>query len=126
MAYPLGHVGVGVTATVVLLFVTGAYRFRAALFVALLGGAWALVPDLHLVFASLEPLHFSPLADLFFFHRLLDTVVDPVDSWAFAGFAFCLALLSCGALTAAQYAVRPGSVGESIGAGGERRDRTSR
>lgn len=134
MAYPLGHVGVGAAATVALLLVTGTYRSPAAPFVAILGGAWAITPDLHLVFDSLDPLHSSALADLFFFHRLIDVVIDPTDTWTFAGFALVLMVFAFGALAAAQYAAcsdpdtttkqnADAVVGSS---GGERRNRTSR
>lgn len=51
--------------------------------VAILGGIWAMIPDAQklspVLQSELWKLHYSPLADVFWFHRWLD-VVDSGDS----------------------------------------------
>jgi hypothetical protein len=82
MSIAIGHfvVGAAVTTVVVTLFVPGVSYPRT---VVLAGGGWAMVPDFHQVSPvareTLFAFHNSPWADLFLFHRTLDTL-DATDS----------------------------------------------
>jgi hypothetical protein len=71
-------------------------RVRYPRLVAGLGGGWAMVPDVHwlspVAAETLKGAHGSPLADVFWFHRVLD-VADPTDSKAVAAAAVAGLLL---------------------------------
>lgn len=76
--------------------------------IAVLGGVWAMVPDVHWVApvyaAEPKAAHGSVLADLFWFHRTLDRL-DPTDSKAVA--AVLLALLFAVTFVAERRGYRP-------------------
>ena len=82
MSIAIGHfvVGAALTTVAVTLLVPNVSYPRT---VVLAGGGWAMVPDFHQVspFAreALLEFHRSAWADLFWFHRTLDTL-DPTDS----------------------------------------------
>lgn len=65
--------GVGMT-TLIVYFVYPRLSYQRT--VIILGGAWALVPDLHYISpafnGSLRDLKFTILGDVFWFHRVLD------------------------------------------------------
>jgi hypothetical protein len=65
--------------------------------VVLAGGAWAMVPDLHWVSPvareELRAFHYTPFADLCWFHRTLDRA-DPGDSKAVAALALACFLVA--------------------------------
>ena len=44
------------------------------------GGIWAMAPDIGKIIPSLDFLHNGWWADIFWFHRFLDTKIDPTDS----------------------------------------------
>ncbi|MBX0287502.1 hypothetical protein [Haloarcula salinisoli] len=82
MSIAIGHfvVGAALTTVVVTLFVPGVSYPRT---IVLAGGGWAMGPDFHQVSPvareALFEFHSSPWADLFWFHRTLDTL-DATDS----------------------------------------------
>jgi len=87
MSIAIGHfvVGAALTTIVVTLFVPNVRYPRT---IVLAGGGWAMVPDFHQVSPiareTLYEFHqSSPLTDLFWFHRTLDTL-DTTDSNAIA------------------------------------------
>ena len=92
MSMALAHFTLGAAATTVLVtvFVPVVWYPRT---VVLIGGVWAILPDVHWVSPvagrQLYALHSSPWANVFWFHRTLDRV-DPTDAKAFA--ATCVAL----------------------------------
>lgn len=82
MSIALGHFAVGATMTTLLVtYLVPTVRYPRT--ITLVGGVWAMVPDVHWVSpvarGPLYDLHFSPWADLFWFHRTLDGL-DPGDS----------------------------------------------
>jgi hypothetical protein len=82
MSLALAHFAVGAAVTTLLVtFLVPTVRYPRTL--ALVGGGWAMLPDLHQVspvaVAPLRAFHGSPWADLFWFHRTLDRL-DPTDS----------------------------------------------
>jgi hypothetical protein len=99
MSIAIAHfaVGAGLTALVVAAF---APRIWCARTLSLLGGVWAMVPDLHWVspvaHRQLIALRTSAWGDLFWFHRALD-LLDPADSKAVgaACVAFFVAATAC-------------------------------
>lgn len=100
MSMAVAHFAVG--ATVTLLVVTYTLpRVRYPRALTMLGGIWAMVPDVHWVApvyaAELKALHATPLANLFWFHRAMDAV-DATDSRSFA--AVLVALLFAATLLA--------------------------
>ncbi|WP_255197380.1 hypothetical protein [Halorarius litoreus] len=72
--------GAAITVLVVTYLVPGV---RYPRLVALLGGVWAMVPDVHWVSpvaaAQLKAIHGSPVVDVFFLHHTLDAL-DAGDS----------------------------------------------
>jgi len=97
MSIAIGHfvVGAALTTAAVTLFVPDVSYPRT---IVLAGGGWAMIPDFHQVSpvareALFEFHQSSPWADLFWFHRTLDTL-DATDSNAVAA-----ALLSVFILT---------------------------
>ncbi len=93
MSMAIAHfaLGAGLT-TLAVAFLIPNVRFPRTLVLA--GGGWAMVPDFHWVSPvaadRLRDIHqTSPLTDLFWFHRTLDTL-DPGDSKTVAaGFVLC-------------------------------------
>ncbi|WP_158055650.1 hypothetical protein [Halorussus halophilus] len=86
MSLSVTHFAVGATLTVLVeTYLVPNISYPRA--IAILGGIWAMVPDaqkLSPVFQSeLATLHYSPLANVFWFHRWLD-VTDSGDSVAVA------------------------------------------
>lgn len=82
MSLAITHFAVGGTlTTLVLLYLLPPTRYARSL--VLVGGLWAMVPDVHRispVFATqLRAFHGSTIADAFWLHRTLDAV-DPGDS----------------------------------------------
>jgi len=90
----IAHFAVGAaTTTLLIAFVIPTIDYQRTLI--LIGGGWALLPDIHWVtpIAATEIHRFhdgSPWIDLFWFHRFMDQV-DPMNDRAIA--AVCLALL---------------------------------
>ncbi|MFC7251171.1 hypothetical protein ACFQJ5_15160 [Halomicroarcula sp. GCM10025324] len=87
MVLAIGHFALGATLTTVLVVLLGS-RVPFPRTVVLLGGGFALLPDLQqidpLAGPTLAAFHNSAVADLFWFHRTLD-VLDPGDSALVAG-----------------------------------------
>lgn len=82
MSLALAHFAFGATVTtLVVTFLVPTVWYPRTL--VLLGGAWAMLPDLHQVspvaVAPLRAFHRTPWADLFWLHRTLDRL-DPTDS----------------------------------------------
>lgn len=95
MSLALTHFAVGAALTaLVLTYLVPGVRYPRLL--TGLGGGWAMVPDVHWVSpvaaTTLKGAHGSPLADLFWFHRALDTA-DPTDSTTVAAAAVAGLLL---------------------------------
>ncbi|WP_276259210.1 hypothetical protein [Haloglomus litoreum] len=95
MSLAITHFAVGAALTaLVLTYLVPGVRYPRLL--SGLGGGWAMVPDAHWVSpvaaTSLKAAHGSPLADLFWLHRALDTA-DPTDSKAVAAAALAGLLL---------------------------------
>lgn len=86
MSMAIAHFAFGVTATTLLLLITGLHgRVERDGIVGILGGLWAMIPDVHQVLPFGRWLHRSAFADLFWFHGLLDAF-DETDSVFVAAF----------------------------------------
>lgn len=83
MSLAIAHFAFGAAmTTLVVMLLLPDLRFSRTL--VLVGGGWAMVPDLHQISpagqAQLYEFHrTSPVVDLFWFHRTLDSL-DPADS----------------------------------------------
>ena len=82
------HFAVGASCTAVAVSAV-APDLRGRYVVIVLGGFWAIVPDVHWIVPVLRPvtkpvIHDSPLADLFWFHGTLDAW-DAGDSAVLSG-----------------------------------------
>ncbi|WP_135304757.1 hypothetical protein [Haloarcula amylovorans] len=99
MSMALGHFAFGAAMTTLLITVlVPTVRYPRTLF--LVGGGWAMLPDLHWVSPvftqQLRSIHqTSPWVDLFWFHRTLDQV-DASDSKAVAAGFLVLFILTTG------------------------------
>lgn len=70
----IGHFAFGFTATVVVLVVFGLYRrIRRLGLVGVLGGLWAMVPDVGMLLPGNPALDHAPWVNVFWFHYFLDT-----------------------------------------------------
>jgi hypothetical protein len=71
---------------------------------AVLGGGFALIPDINKLYAHplLDALHNSVIANVFMFHHLLDTV-DPTDDIGFAAYLLLLAVMQIVGLSMITY-----------------------
>jgi len=75
MVFAIVHFTVGFVSTLALLWLLPITRYRLS--IAFLGGIWALVPDGSKIFggsfgAVVETIHDGTLANVFFFHGVLD------------------------------------------------------
>lgn len=90
MSLAIGHFAIGVGSTLILLVVTGLYKRPTATGLAILGGLWAMLPDIHWVLPHADlasaayMIHGHAVADVFFFHTTMDAI-DATDSRVFAG-----------------------------------------
>ena len=74
MSSAIGHFAVGATGGLVLLLVTGLHRRTAQDgAIAIVSGFWAMIPDIGIVLPGLSGTDRTPLANLFWFHYVLDT-----------------------------------------------------
>lgn len=94
MSMAIAHFAIGALTT--LLFTKAfASRFVTSPTMLIGGGIWGLVPDVHWVTPVggelLYSFHHSILANLFFFHRVIDRL-DPENSRPLAAFSLCLLL----------------------------------
>lgn len=80
MSLGITHFAVGAAGTAIIIAIAApTIRYRGTLIV--LGGVWALIPDVGKLYAhpTLLTFHDSRFADLFWFHRTMD-LYDPTDS----------------------------------------------
>jgi hypothetical protein len=74
MSMAIGHFAFGFTATVVILVATGLHRrLRRPFLIGVVGGLWAMVPDVGEFLPGNPPLDHTPWVNIFWFHYLLDT-----------------------------------------------------
>lgn len=83
MSQALGHFAVGAAGmTILIALVPLRVPFRQT--VVLLGGGWAMAPDIYKLAPTytgwMEAIHDSTAGNVFWFHRLLDGL-DPTDSY---------------------------------------------
>jgi len=95
MSLAITHFAIGATLTAILVWlVAPTYRYRGTLTVA--GGIWALVPDFYYIspvfFSELRGIRGSPLGNVFWFHRYLDSLVKGRGSRRTAGVAIAVLL----------------------------------
>lgn len=98
MPQALAHFAVGMAlTTIVLTILWPAVRYPRLLVIC--GGIWAMLPDIHWIVPGMRPwkplYHDHLLANVFWFHQILDTRFDPGDTDLFA----VLALLFMAAVT---------------------------
>lgn len=96
MSLPITHFAIGATLTLLVLWIVApTYPYRGTLAVG--GGIWALVPDVHYISpvytAELESIKHSYVGDLFWFHRSLDSLVRGRGSRVVAGLAIATLLV---------------------------------
>lgn len=81
MSMAIGHFTFGVGATTGVLMITGLHKkIKNTEPIRVSGGIWAILPDISKLISFLRVLHDSWLADIFWFHRLIDVRIDPPDS----------------------------------------------
>lgn len=102
MSMAIAHFAIGALTTLLFTKVF-ASRFVTSPTVLIGGGIWGLVPDVHWVTPVgkylLYSFHHSILANLFFFHRVVDRL-DPTNSRPVAAFLLCLLLFAAVVLEA--------------------------
>ena len=89
MSQALGHFAIGAMGmTLLLAFAPVRVRFKQTLI--LLGGVWALLPDIYQLAPTytkwMEVIHDSTAGNIFWFHRMFD-LLDSTDSYLVAALA---------------------------------------
>lgn len=78
MTLPIGHFAFGAMVTALFLIASGYHRrIGRDIFVSVLGGVWALVPDMSAVIPELRVLHETIVSNIFMFHGILDYYQGP-------------------------------------------------
>ena len=82
MSLEIGHfaLGVGLTTGVILATRLNKKVKNTEPIRMIGGGIWAIIPDAQKLISSLKILHNGWWTDIFWFHRFLDSSVDPTDS----------------------------------------------
>lgn len=89
MSLALGHFAIGAIG-MTLLSALAPFRVRFKQTLVLLGGIWALLPDIYQLAPTytewMQVIHDSAAGNFFWFHRTLD-VLDPTDSYLITALA---------------------------------------
>ena len=95
MSLPIGHFALGTGLTIGSLIVTGQHKkVRRPESIGIIGGIWAMIPDIQAFIPALKWLHWGWWTDIFWFHRLVDTIFLADSSWVNVVFiAFMLVML---------------------------------
>lgn len=89
MSMAISHFAIGVSFSVIFLYMTGYQDHNLRTVPIFVFGVLAFVPDIHHIFSSTElsalliDFHMSVYANIFFMHQIMDTV-DSYDSKVFA------------------------------------------
>lgn len=89
MSMAISHFAIGVSFSVILLYVTGYQNHSLRIIPIFIFGVLSFIPDIHHIFTGAElsalliDFHTSVYANIFFMHQTMDTI-DPRDSKMFA------------------------------------------
>lgn len=101
MSFAIAHFSLGAIISLMLyrIFSRGIENYiQYDIIVVTLGGVWAMIPDISLIYDSLDNFFKGFSCDIFFFHCILDTI-DPDDSIIVSGLLFGLFLIIINLIT---------------------------
>lgn len=80
MPLSIAHFAFGYSITIAFLILTTLYRYAVRdMAIGMLGGLWAMIPDINKLHPAFEQLHASPWSDIFFLHYTLDQYAYDFD-----------------------------------------------
>lgn len=109
MANALAHFSIGATIVILVLLITRTHTSPWVPLYVLLGGIWAMGPDIHHVLPHdgladlVYAFHQTPWADLFGFHYTMDVYLDPGNTNEFMGLCFAIYCVATTVLALARY-----------------------